>query len=645
MRLETTAASPAPKDAPDGPSGDARAAKAARRTSPMPEAGGSTDASLWRHLTQAADATAFAAAWLALQCRMVEGSRRGLVTLGQPDRGPFHLAAHWPADDADAEGLLATANLAVEQRRGVVNGFDARAAPAPCRFGYPFIVDGRLHGAVAIELARPTEADLRRIMRQIQWGSAWIELMLRKTQARESTVDALDRTTTALGIIATAVEEKRFRAACSAVVTDLAMRFDCDRVSIGCTRHDRTRIIALSNSAHFGKRMSLVRALAEAMDEAIDQRTVVLLPDHADSHIVVTAAHEELAIASRARAICTVPLTAQDPPLGALTFERPAGHAFDAATVELLETVAAVVGPILDEKRANDRWLIVKAADLVTSHLVRLFGPSHFGRKAAALTLAGVVAFLALATGDYRVTAPARLEGMVRRVIAAPIDGYVHAERARAGDVVAEGDVLATLDDRDLVLERRGWTTVKQQRLREFDRALAQGNRADLSIIRAQIEQADAQIALLDAQLSRTELKAPFAGLVASGDLSQSVGAAVRRGEVLFEITPLDQYRVILDVDERDIRDLRSGQSGSLVLSAMPSTPLAFRVERITPVAEAKDGRNVFIVEGDLDAASPSIRPGMEGVAKVSVDRRRLVWIWTHRLVDFARLQAWRWWP
>jgi hypothetical protein len=35
----------------------------------------------------------------------------------------------------------------------------------------------------------------------------------------------------------------------------------------------------------------------------------------------------------------------------------------------------------------------------------------------------------------------------------------------------------------------------------------------------------------------------------------------------------------------------------------------------------------------------------MEGVGKIEIDRRRLVWIWTHSIVDWLRLALWRWLP
>ena len=72
---------------------------------------------------------------------------------------------------------------------------------------------------------------------------------------------------------------------------------------------------------------------------------------------------------------------------------------------------------------------------------------------------------------------------------------------------------------------------------------------------------------------------------------------------------------------------------------------LALTIEAITPVTVAEDGRNVFRVEASLPSGSERLRPGMEGVAKISVDQRRLAWIWTHRIVDWFRLWTWTWWP
>ena len=62
-------------------------------------------------------------------------------------------------------------------------------------------------------------------------------------------------------------------------------------------------------------------------------------------------------------------------------------------------------------------------------------------------------------------------------------------------------------------------------------------------------------------------------------------------------------------------------------------------------MAHAVEGRNVFDVETDIAADAARIRPGLEGVAKITVGEAPLAWVWSHRLVDWVRLTVWGWLP
>jgi hypothetical protein len=146
-------------------------------------------------------------------------------------------------------------------------------------------------------------------------------------------------------------------------------------------------------------------------------------------------------------------------------------------------------------------------------------------------------------------------------------------------------------------------------------------------------------------KIEHASLGAPFDGLVVSGDLSQQIGAPIEIGKKLFEIAPLLSYRVILQVDERDIRHIEIGQSGKLVITGLAGHPIPLKIQKITPVATAQDGKNFFRVEAGLAEASMRLRPGMEGVGKVFTDRQPLWWILIHSFADWLRLTLWTWMP
>jgi RND family efflux transporter MFP subunit len=331
--------------------------------------------------------------------------------------------------------------------------------------------------------------------------------------------------------------------------------------------------------------------------------------------------------------------------VGALTLERAPGFQFDALSVEMCEAVAAVAGPIVELKRGNERGLLVHFGQSVRGVWSKLAGPGHPVLKLAVLGTAAVAAFFTFAMGDYRISANATVEGEIQRAISAPFNGYIKDALLRAGDTVKAGDVIARLDDRDPRLERIRLLGQRGQYVKQHQEAMAKHDRAQTGMVSAQLDQVEAQLNQVDEQLSRIEMVAPFDGVIVSGDLSQSLGSPVERGQVLFEVAPLEDFRVILKVDERNLADVEVGQKGELTVASMPQDRFGFNVTKITAVNVAEEGRNIFRVEARMDEDAARVRPGMEGVGKIYVDERKLVWIWTHTLTDWARLWVWSWLP
>jgi RND family efflux transporter MFP subunit len=607
------------------------------------EAAGFSDAGAWSRLSEAPSTDAFAAAWLDLQCRLIGGVQAAVVVFGPGEDGGFAPLTYWPEGSRGNPALAAVAELSLEQRRGAVRQRQVSAEEGAVRLdalAYPLLVGDAARGVVAVELPHESDARMRTAMRLLQWGCAWWQAHL--VRPGQSPADL----TTVLDLLAAGLEEETFVAAATAVATDLATQLNCDRVSIGIRKGRHAQVRALSHTANFSKKSALIRALGTAMDEAIDQQTTVVVPQPDGAPPLITRAHEELTDKHGSKAVCTVPLSDSGRLCGALTLERDGERPFAASEVALCEHAGLLLGPVLEAKRREDRWIAVKVWESGVDFLGRLFGRGHLLLKAGTLALIALIVFFALATGEYRVTAPAVLEGTVQRAIIAPQDGYVAQADVRAGDLVEQDQVLAALEDKDLRLEKVQWEGEREKTLREYSRALAEGDRAQVRILGAQIEQAEARVALLAEQLARAQITAPFAGVVVSGDLSQSLGAPVSRGDVLFEIAPLHSYRVILNVDERDIGALQVDQTGQLALAGLPGEPLPIRVEKITPVASAEEGQNRFRVEAVLvEGKTAALRPGMNGIGKVSIDERNLFWIWTHKLGYWLKLWWWSWWP
>jgi len=605
---------------------------------------------LWRRFAASTTAASFCENWLSLQCRMLDGVLCGLLLLGPEDRGPFTPAAIWPGREHNVTHLAQSAERSLKERRGLlINAAqDTGAGPSfPDNIyyiAYPVEIDGKLHGTVVLEVMGVTSEAVQELMRKLHWGAAWLEVLIRRQGAFQARLSE-ERLKSLLDGIAIAVEHEEFQQAAMAFVTKLATILDCERVSLGLVKSRQIKVYALSHSAAFGEKMNLVRAIGSAMDEAVDQRSVIVHPLPPDFPPLAVIAHNELNTQHGSGVICTVPIMQGTAPLGALMCERPTGEPFDEQTVELVKTFASLVGPVLLIKKREERSVWLKLWDAAVSQIKKFIGPDHPGLKLAAGAALVVVLFFIFAKGDHRVRATTILEGVVQRAITAPYSGYVAEALVRPGDIVRTGTLLCRLDERDLTLERLKWLTQREQMLRQFSDAMAKHERAQIMIAQSKAEQAEAQISLLNEQIARSRIVAPFEGIVTSGDLSQSLGSPVERGQVLFEMAPLKGYRVIVQVDETDIGYVAVGQKGELVLPSLPGKVLPLTVNKVTPVSTAKEGRNYFRVEAQLEQTAPQLRPGMEGVGKITVERRRLVWIWTHEVIEWIRLKTWSWLP
>jgi multidrug efflux pump subunit AcrA (membrane-fusion protein) len=102
---------------------------------------------------------------------------------------------------------------------------------------------------------------------------------------------------------------------------------------------------------------------------------------------------------------------------------------------------------------------------------------------------------------------------------------------------------------------------------------------------------------------------------------------------------------VVLQVDERDISLVKVGQDGRLLLTGLAHQSFPVHVTSVTPVATSADNRNTFRVEASVDDPDNALRPGMEGVGKITVGEGRLLYVWSRSLIDWVRVGLWKWWP
>ncbi len=434
-----------------------------------------------------------------------------------------------------------------------------------------------------------------------------------------------------------------FKAAAMAVCNHLAATFGADRVSLGLVRGRYVKLQAMSHTNQFSRKMELVQAIESAMEEAVDQDIEVVHPAPPEATMIARAAGE---LAGRVGqvAIVTLPLRRNGDVVGAITLEKALEGPLTVEHLEALRLGAEMITPRLLELGERDQWIGARLARKSRNALATIVGPEHTWAKLAAVAALAAIIFLVFVPGQYRVSAPFIVEATQRQTIAAPFDTYLIAAPLKPGDAVTAGQtVLAQLDTSELRHQLAEAQAERQSYLKQAESARRESKIAEASIAEAEAGRLAARIELLNWRVEQATIKSPISGVIVTGDLSRQLGVRVTAGQKLFEVAPLQSLRAKIAVPESRVADLKIGQAGQLAALASPGDYLDIALERVDPMAEVVDGRNVFHAHakftGETDLAR--LRPGMEGVAKIDIDHRSYGWIWFHELIDWLRMKLW----
>jgi hypothetical protein len=387
--------------------------------------------------------------------------------------------------------------------------------------------------------------------------------------------------------------------------------------------------------------MRLLQDLEAAMEECLDQDVEVAYPA-GDALTPVSRAAGKFSNTHGPVALVSLPLRHHGEACGVLTLERPAERPFSVQEIELARLTVDLCSPRLAEMNARDRWIGVRMAGALKEGLENILKPRNTLAKLAVIIVFLSAVFLAFAKGSYRVDAPVVFETTIRQAVVAPFDSYIKSVLVEPGDQVLAGEtLLGELETSELRLELAGLKAERVGYQKQAVAAMGDRKTADAQIAMARQDKAEAQISLMEARIGQGTLIAPMTGQIVSQDVKRRIGAPVETGTVLFEIAPLSSLQATLYVPDDAISDISEGQEGTLVAVGRPSRKIPFVVTRIHPMAEVVNQRNVFRVQAQLQAQHEWMRPGMEGMAKISVGKKTYLWIGTRRVVNWLRMKLW----
>jgi len=412
----------------------------------------------------------------------------------------------------------------------------------------------------------------------------------------------------------------------------LQQDFQCQQVAIGLRKDGAQRcvLLALSEHAIFDSNSSYVRMLEAALDEAILRGTLATWPDTGQGECHATRALQKVGTQNGSQAVISAPLENEAGDLiGAWLFLGEKEFGKQPSQVNRIRASAIPVGSCLQMAQRAERGT-----------MARLAGTYKRNRKSWRAKLLLITAVVLAATLSmplhYKVRCDCQVQPFTHRFIAAPFDGKLEKAFAGPGDVIHRGMVLARMEDRDSRLELAGIEADHGQALKRRDAALAGHDMVTAQLASLEVDRLELKTKIFEHRFNHLEIKSPIDGVLLSGDQERAEGAPLTTGQTLFEVAPLDKMVVELAVPEDEITHIQQSFAVVIELEAMPRKKIHGTIVKIYPRSEIREDRNVFIAEVHIDNINGTLRPGMNGHAKIQADRHPLAWNLFHKPWQFV---------
>ncbi len=191
------------------------------------------------------------------------------------------------------------------------------------------------------------------------------------------------------------------------------------------------------------------------------------------------------------------------------------------------------------------------------------------------------------------------------------------------GTFVGRGRALFKVDDLELkalVAQLEAQRDLAQQALQRTTDLLARNasSAADLEQAETNARSTQAQLDLQQIRLSRTVVRAPFAGIV--GERFVSLGDYVSNATRLTTLQTVDPQRAVFQVPERYAEKLAPGQEMTFSVAAVPDRRFSGIVDFVDPLVQLP-GRTIT-VKAQVPNPDGLLRRGMFIEARLAIDVR-----------------------
>ncbi|MDI6807360.1 MAG: efflux RND transporter periplasmic adaptor subunit [Candidatus Eisenbacteria bacterium] len=250
--------------------------------------------------------------------------------------------------------------------------------------------------------------------------------------------------------------------------------------------------------------------------------------------------------------------------------------------------------------------------------------------------------------GDLIVTVSSTgtIEPVVTVEVKSKASGVVNRLPVEEGDHVEKGQIIATLDETDLlndVEQSKADLDVAKATLAQAERELKKSQellgrnlasedeveklKTEVVRAKAQLVRARVDVANKDERLKEAVVRAPLSGIilqknVEEGQIISSGISSVSGGTLIAVVADMREVYVKADVDETDIAVIEPGQKAKVVADAYPDDIFEGEIVRIAPLAKVEQNVTTFEVTSKVANPQGKLKAGMNATVDIAAGER-----------------------
>ncbi|MEM7479001.1 MAG: HlyD family secretion protein, partial [Planctomycetota bacterium] len=202
------------------------------------------------------------------------------------------------------------------------------------------------------------------------------------------------------------------------------------------------------------------------------------------------------------------------------------------------------------------------------------------------------------------------------------------------GDQIDFGQSMAIFDGREMQIELEQIRTEIAQQKGIHAGYLAQHNAHAANVAILEMQRLQAKERLVQQRLDQLIVNAPIEGVVLASPFANCEELPIRKGEVIFELAPIDGLEFELLIPQAEIRHCEVGMKCVLKLEAYPGSSWTGQISKISPTSEIRGKRNGFVAKVAVSEGPSIDRPGLCGSASIEAPPHPVAWNYLHRAVE-----------